>query len=493
MINHNDYVRNPHPIVCYFGSWAWYHEAERFDIDDVNYELCTHINYGFAKIDEYNYTIQMFDPYLDYTHFQAYQRFIDLKKKNPNLTTMISLGGWNEGSEKYSDMVTNTDIRRRFVRSVVDFLNEHNFDGLDLDWEHPGSRGGAETDKQNYVKLLEELREAFEPKGYLLTAAISASKETINGAFVVPKLNELLDWANIMTYDYHGGFDNYIGHNAPLYRRPDETPELEKQLHTDYTHFTVDYSINYYLSLGLSKDKMVMGVPFYGRGWTLLDAQHNHIHDEAKGMSPAGWIGGEPGVLGYNELCQMFKKNASDWQHSNDSHYLAPYSWTKDTFIGHEDKESLQCKIAYLKAKGLKGAMVWALENDDFKGRCGDGKYPLLQTVYSMLNGDDKHSMQCPYGEVIPTTAPPTTTPKPTSPTTKPTDPPTTSPTPTPTPTPTPDPVDPMCTRDGYMPDLSNPHKFYQCESIGPHKWRLTLRSCYGDLVWHQELKRCDN
>ncbi|CAG2179524.1 unnamed protein product, partial [Oppiella nova] len=140
--DHNDYVKNPHPIVCYFGSWAHYHVEEPFEIEDINYDLCTHINYGFAKIDEIDYDIRMFDPWQD-EHFEGYKRLVNLKKKNPNLTTMISLGGWYEGSEKYSDMVTNTESRQKFVKSVVTFLDKYNFDGLDLDWEYPGNRGGA--------------------------------------------------------------------------------------------------------------------------------------------------------------------------------------------------------------------------------------------------------------------------------------------------------------------------------------------------------------
>ncbi|CAG2120468.1 unnamed protein product [Medioppia subpectinata] len=383
-------------------------------------------------------------------------------------------------------------MRQRFVKLAVEFLIKYDFDGLDLDWEHPGARGGAATDKENYVKLLEELKLAFEPHGFLLTAALSPGKSTIDHAFVIPKLNELVDWANVMAYDYHGGFDNYLGHNAPIFHRPEETEELERS-HPgmDYTHFTVDFTINYFLSLGLSKEKMIMGVPFYGRGWTLMDAQHNKLHDEAKGMSPAGWIGGEPGVLGYDELCQMFSKNKSDWHHTGDPYYLAPYSWTNEIFIGHEDVKSLKCKIAYLKSKKLKGAMVWALENDDFKNRCGDGKNPLLNTVYSMLNGKDSGSMECPYGDVIPRTPAPTTpTPAPTTPTPKPTTKPT--PTPLPTPDPTDDPVDFYCSRDGYMAYEKDHHKFYQCENIGPHRWRLTLQPCPGDMTWVQAHRKCD-
>ena len=209
---------------------------------------------------------------------------------------MISLGGWYEGSEKYSDMANDPEHRKRFVKTAVEFLTTFDFDGLDMDWEYPANRLGKPYDQQNYITLLRELKEAFEPHGFLLTAALSPGKPTIDSAYgkLVPQLNELLDWANVMTYDYHGGWEDILGHNAPLYRRPDEQDDIHKW-------FTVNYTVHYYLELGLKKENMVMGVPFYGRAWTIAPGK-NHLNDTAKGMSGIGFISGEYGVLGYNEV-----------------------------------------------------------------------------------------------------------------------------------------------------------------------------------------------
>ncbi|CAG2113649.1 unnamed protein product [Medioppia subpectinata] len=479
VIRDND--AEPIPIVCYFGAWAFYHEIDRFDITDIKpaAHLCTHINYGFAKLNETTYEMQVFDENYDIGK-SGYDRFIALKKEvNPKLKLMISLGGWYEGSEKYSDMVTNTEMRQKFVKSAVAFLEKYKFDGLDLDWEYPGNRGGAVTDKDNYTKLLQELRAALGTK-YLLTAALSPGKATIDAAYNVPELNKLLDWGNLMTYDYHGGFDDYIGHNAPLYSRPDETPELEKKLGQHYRDFNIEYTVAYYEKLGLSKDKMIMGVPFYGRAWSLKTPELHHLHDPVKGMSKPGKISNESGVFGYNEICTMNK--ASDWHEEEDYYYKAPYAYTNEFFVGFDNERSIQCKVAYMKSLGLKGAMVWSLEFDDFKSHCGDGRqYPLLKKVHAMLNGDQRDDKDCPIGGLIPTVAPTTHTPAPTKPTES------------PIPTTTQDLVDHYCSLDGFMPDFNDKHKFYQCENIGPHQWRLTLQPCPGDEVWHQELKRCEN
>lgn len=113
---------------------------------------------------------------------------------------MISLGGWYEGSEKYSDMARNPTYRKNFVDSVIAFLQKYDFDGLDLDWEFPGSRLGDPTvDATNFLQLVRELRTAFEPHGYLLTAAMSPGKDKIDLAYHIKELNDLFDFMNIMT------------------------------------------------------------------------------------------------------------------------------------------------------------------------------------------------------------------------------------------------------------------------------------------------------
>jgi chitinase len=214
---------------------------------------------------------------------------------------MITLGGWYEGSEKYSDMARNPKIRQMFVKGVLKFLQEHGFDGLDIDWEYPSNRGGDKTvDKENFIALLKELKEAFEPHGYLLTAAFSPGKKTIDSAYLIPQLNELLDYMNIMTYDYHSGWENRLGHNAPLYKRPDEHDESS-------FWFNVYFTVNYYIEKGMDKKKMVMGMPFYGRAWTLESPDKVHLNDTAKGMSPPGFITGEEGFLGYNEVSKTIQ------------------------------------------------------------------------------------------------------------------------------------------------------------------------------------------
>lgn len=130
-------------MVCYWGTWAYYRPANgKFRAENVNPNLCTHLIYTFAKLS--GNRIALYDPDLDDgdTDWRSgkrwgrgmIRRMNNLRNYNKNLTTMIAIGGWNEGSDKYSMMVRNPNSRKEFVESVIEFLEEHDLDGLDLDW-----------------------------------------------------------------------------------------------------------------------------------------------------------------------------------------------------------------------------------------------------------------------------------------------------------------------------------------------------------------------
>ena len=120
-------------------------------------------------------------------------------------------GGWNAGSGKYSLMAKDDIKRTTFIASVVPFAREYAFEGIDFDWEYPGSREGTDADMDilSYNILIDEMKTALEPYGMLLTAALSPGKGTIDIAYDVPYIMERLDFANIMCYDYHGWFPDH--------------------------------------------------------------------------------------------------------------------------------------------------------------------------------------------------------------------------------------------------------------------------------------------
>lgn len=149
-------------------------------------------------------------------------------------------------------------------------------------------------DKQNFATILGELKEAFKPHNYLLTAAVSAGKAFADPAYDIPKISQYLDIINVMAYDYHGGWESKTGHNAPLYARPDESAN-ERQLN-------VNFSINYWISRGAPRNKIVLGMGTYGRSFTLSRGEKHGFNDDAPQKGRAGPYTREPGSLGYNEV-----------------------------------------------------------------------------------------------------------------------------------------------------------------------------------------------
>jgi chitinase len=120
-----------------------------------------------------------------------YHRTLQLKQTNPDLKVLIGVGGWNHGPEEFSKMVHSSYLRKSFSRKTIAFMKKHKFDGLDVDWEYPGSRNGSQpTDKQHFTTLLKELKEAFKPYKYLLTIGVAAGKTSIDAAYEIKKIAE---------------------------------------------------------------------------------------------------------------------------------------------------------------------------------------------------------------------------------------------------------------------------------------------------------------
>jgi chitinase len=147
-------------VMCYFGSWSTYRWGNgEFDVENIDPFICTHLMFGFAGLDPNTDKIKVLDPYNElYDNWGkgAYQRFTGLKLFNPNLKTILAIGGWNEGSTAYSHMATTAERRKVFIDSCVALVLEHGFDGLDLDWEYPGEAAEEEAVNRQSDLTLQE-------------------------------------------------------------------------------------------------------------------------------------------------------------------------------------------------------------------------------------------------------------------------------------------------------------------------------------------------
>ncbi|XP_063850671.1 chitinase-3-like protein 1 [Scylla paramamosain] len=451
-------------MVCYYGSWAVYRPGDgMFDVEDIDPNLCTHLIFGFAGLGSNN-KIKVLDPWnelCDDYGLCAFDRFTALKKKNTKLVTILAVGGWNEGSTKYSRMASSAASRKTFVDSAIKLLKEHDFDGLDMDWEYPTQRGGAPEDRGNFVLLLKDLKEALHANGMMLTAAVSAGKGTIDEAYDIPGIAEHLDMANLMTYDMHGDWDPYTHHQSGLYAHPDDTG--------DNVYFNQDFAVRYWLDKGFPANKLSQGVPLYGRCWTLDSPDQHGFYAPAHQPGPGGKYTEEPGMLGYNEICEGI---LSGWTVVHDPAMHEPYVYSlKDgnVWCSYDDEPSAKLKAEYAKEKGLAGMMVWSIDTDDFKGKCGR-KFALIKTLVETFTGN----VITPGPTLPPTTRDPdaTTTEKVTRP-----------------PTPPPDEV---CKAPGINADPDNCHHYWLCSINAEGKYDVTSEACAEGTLFNPMAHLCD-
>ncbi|CAK9808299.1 Acidic mammalian chitinase [Anthophora plagiata] len=331
--------------------------------------MCTHVIYSFIGINK-NGVIKLLDDAADLTKFTKHV------KSNSNVKALVSIGGASEGSAKFSAVVNNPNVRQKFVKNAVTFLEKYNFDGLDVDWEYPHQGSGShKSDKANFVELLKELKQAFSKKNYILSAAVGAEADLASKSYLVSSISKYLDFINIMTYDFNNPGNSYTGMNAPLYASSKDD-DYQKTLN-------VNAAVRYWLSQGAPANKIVVGIPFYGITFTLKDANNHGLHAKTTGPGKAGPYTNEAGSIGYNELCVDLKK--SGWHVVRDEQEKVPYAYKGKQWISYDDAQSIREKAEFIKSLGLGGAMVWSIDTDDIRGNCGK-KYPLLSALHNVLN-----------------------------------------------------------------------------------------------------------
>ncbi|KAK3862991.1 hypothetical protein Pcinc_031195 [Petrolisthes cinctipes] len=351
-------------MLCYHGSWAVYRPSRgKFVVEDIDPFLCTHLVYAFAGLHADTHTIYSLDPYNDlYENYGkgGYKRFTGLKKVNSDLKTLLGLGGWTEGSTKYSQMVSSKETRATFINSSVAFLHKYGFDGMDIDWEYPTLRGGKPQDKVNFGLLLKEMRPVFDQHGLLITAAVCAGKLTIDVAYDIQAFASYLDLVNLMAYDFHGSWERFAHHHEPLYAYSKDKGA--------YLRLNVDYAVRYWIHLGLPPTKLLMGVGTYGRCYTLTSPANTTPYSSAPQPGLPGPYTRARGILGYNEICEAHRKGG--WTVVRDKTMVSPYTYSGRQWCGYDDPTSAAVKAHYIKNHGLAGAMVWSLDTDDFSGYC---------------------------------------------------------------------------------------------------------------------------
>ena len=367
----------------YFEEWSIY--GANFNVANLQAngvaDKLTHLTYAFGNATATGCAIaDMWADYQDpslpsvtgapypgplYGNFAALQQ---LKTLHPNLKVLVSLAG----ATGFSAAASTAAGRQAFVANCIDLFITGNlgggvsaagiFDGIDIDWEFP-----AATDTVNATLLMQEFRKQLDALGdggkkhYLLTMFGPAGQQ--NFSYIqLAKVAQTLDYYNVQGYDFHGDWEMATNHASPLF---------DDKQDPDYSeNFYIEYTIASYLKAGVPADKLVLGIPTYGYGWTGVPDINNGLYQSATALAtpPATDYLGTQGVATYLSISSL-----TGYTRHFDSKRIAAwiYQPSTGTFWTYDDPVTVWLKMGYVNLRapgGLGGAYVWALKDDDTNG-----------------------------------------------------------------------------------------------------------------------------
>ncbi len=370
-------------IAVYFPSWVI--QTKSFSENDIDGDIVTHVFFAFANVSDDGRCI-VGDPNLDMQHFKELKK---LKEKYPHLKVIISVGGWN-WSKNFPKAAATEQSRRKFIKSCIDTFIKGNFgnekiqdvfDGIDIDWEYPTGGGkypGTPQDKHNFTLLMKGLREALDDlskktsKRYILTFAGAADPDYINRKVELGEVSKYVDYIVLMTYDFHGSWDRIANFHNNLYPLPgDESPWD--------TDLNVDAAVRGYISHGVPPEKILLGIPFYGRSWSGVAPENDGLLQRASGLGPGTK---EAGVLDYSDIVNRFEPLLEKHFHPVAQ---VPWLYGDGVFITYDDPNSAALKALYVLTHDLAGVAIWEISCDIRGVPAPEGS--LLRSIYEVLEG----------------------------------------------------------------------------------------------------------
>lgn len=268
-------------VFCYYGNWAVHRQGNgRVDVEDIDPNLCTHVIYAFVGMTEKLGGVQILAKDTD-IELKTLERLTSLKKINPNLKVLVSMGDWKSSLAQnfdFTKIVKSPTLRTAMVNSVVAFLQKYNLDGFDFHWKYPGELP-FDRDRSFLVELFKFFRQRFDEFGYILTAAVGVTSEQIYYGYHVENIALYLDHILLMAYDMHDmGSPKVAGQNAPLYGLPSNK----------IVENSVQSAVDLWLKNRAPAEKLVLGIPLHGRSYTLSDATSIEVSPPVSGVGVNG-------------------------------------------------------------------------------------------------------------------------------------------------------------------------------------------------------------
>jgi chitinase len=321
-------------VIGYFPSW----NRANFNHTMIAYENLTHIDIAFAWPDSEGNLIFPADFFYPELNGEAHRNGVKV---------LMSLGGWGN-CDGFAPMAADPAKRAEFIRQTTEACRNHDFDGVDIDWEF------VETpaEKENFTSLIGELSAALRAMEPPRLLTMAAPADDYYGQWIdYEALHPCFDFIGFMTYDYHGDWSDHSGHNAPLYSCGDACGSM-------------DETFRYALSRGIPSSKILLGVPFYGRSFDCA-----HLYEAFH----TSW------ECSYAEIVDL---RADGWSYSWDACALVPFLTSPDggTILSFDDGPSIRNKCRYILNNKAAGVIVWEISEDR-----REGKSILLEIIGDML------------------------------------------------------------------------------------------------------------
>ncbi|GLJ54268.1 hypothetical protein SUGI_1164170 [Cryptomeria japonica] len=314
----------------------------------INAPLYSHILYGFAQMNNHTFKLEGEKMMADFT--------ATVQKKNPCVKTLISINGGGSNALALALMTTNPIHRAVFIKSAIALARRHAFHGLDLDWEFPTNT----TEMENLGNLFSEWRHAINLESrssgrppLLLTAAVYYAHTFViygeHRSYPTASIAKNLDWVNVMCYDYKGSWDtSATGAHAVLYDHS--------------SNISSSYGITSWIESGLPPEKLVMGMPLYGKSWVLKSQNQTGIGAPAVAAGPKQSTSDESGIMFYSEITDFVReKHATE---VFDTESVSAYSYAGELWVGYDNPDCVAAKVKFAKKRGLLGYFFWAISQD---------------------------------------------------------------------------------------------------------------------------------
>lgn len=373
--------------AIYYSNWSMYDPLHPTLASQIPYDTVTDVNYAFMNVAN-DGTISLSDEWADiqvgtdwnnpdkYPYWGNLRMLYDVKQaalaEGRPFRTFFSVGGW--GREGPLKAVAGSETAtERFITTSIEMCQEYSFDGMDIDWEYP-SQG---DDPQKFTTLLQKLKTRFDAAGLKLTIATAAGFQNIDPlAKFWPTIAGCVDKINVMTYDYHGAWDNLTNYLSPLY-----PTEGDQDLNTTAT-------MQRYVTYGVPKEKLIVGIPEYFRTFANATGGSENSHLLSPFTGPGSDTGSGDGIKLAREVWKDVQNGVAEaYWNEKAGGYSVYYPSTSEFASGIDLDKGIPAVCNFIVQNGFGGAMAW-----EFKG--DDDTASATNRIYSLINPPKAHSSQ---------------------------------------------------------------------------------------------------